>query len=206
MKKLINSQQAIYEYIVDYYQKNSIPPTVREICAAVGLNSTSTVHAHLAKLEENGLIQRNPSKQRSIVITEMQNAQGMPVPLVGNVAAGTPILAVENIEEEYQMPPQFLKGGKAGEVFMLRVEGNSMVDIGMLNRDQIIVHNGLQVNNGDIVVARIQGERATVKRFFQEGDSGRIRLQPENSTMQPIYVAFNDIEIVGKVIGLLRAY
>ncbi len=205
MKKLNNPQMAIYDFIVSYYEKNSFPPTVREICTAVGLASTSTVHAHLAKLEQKGLIQRNPTKQRSLVITEPQNgAAGISVPLVGNVAAGTPILAVENIEDEFPLPPQLLHGASKDEVFMLRIEGSSMVDAGMLNGDYILVHNGLQVNNGDIVVARIQGERATVKRFYEE--KGRVRLQPENATMQPIYVAYSDVEVVGKVIGLMRSY
>lgn len=207
MKKLSNPQKAIYDFIVSYYEKNSFPPTVREICSAVGLASTSTVHAHLTKLEQNGLIQRNPAKQRSLVITEPQaSAVGMPVPLVGNVAAGTPILAVENIEDEFILPPQLLHGARKDEVFLLKVEGSSMIDAGMFHGDYIVVHNGLQVNNGDIVVARIQGERATVKRFFEDKDNGRVRLQPENTTMQPIYVAYNDVEVVGKVIGLMRSY
>lgn len=206
MKKLKNSQEAIYQYIVSYYEENSIPPTVREICAAVGLNSTSTVHAHLAKLEQSGRIRRNPNKQRAIVIVEQQASSGMPVPLVGNVAAGTPILAVENVEEEYPLPSRLLHGGKKGEVFMLTIEGSSMIDIGMFHGDKIIVHNGLHVTNGDIVVARIQGERATVKRFYEEKQKGRVRLQPENATMQPIYASYSDVEVVGKVIGLIREY
>jgi repressor LexA len=205
MKKLNNPQKAIYDFIVSYYEKNSFPPTVREICTAVGLASTSTVHAHLAKLEQKGLIQRNPAKQRSLVITEPQTgAAGVNVPLVGNVAAGTPILAIENIEDEFPLPPQLLHGAGKDEVFILKIEGSSMIDAGMLNGDYILVHNGLQVSNGDIVVARIQGERATVKRFYEE--KGRVRLQPENSTMQPIYVAYSDVEVVGKVIGLMRSY
>lgn len=205
MKKLNNPQKSIYDFIVSYYEKNSFPPTVREICTAVGLASTSTVHAHLAKLEQKGLIQRNPTKQRSLVITEPQNsAAGISVPLVGNVAAGTPILAIENIEDEFPLPPQLLHGAGKDEVFILRIEGSSMIDAGMLNGDYILVHNGLQVSNGDIVVARIQGERATVKRFYEE--KGRVRLQPENATMQPIYVAYSDVEVVGKVIGLMRSY
>lgn len=205
MKKLSNPQKAIYDFIVSFYEKNSFPPTVREICSAVGLASTSTVHAHITKLEQKGLIQRNPAKQRSLVITEPQSgATGVNVPLVGNVAAGTPILAVENIEDEFPFPPQLLHGAGKDEVFLLKIEGSSMIDAGMLNGDYILVHNGLQVNNGDIVVARIQGERATVKRFYEE--KGRVRLQPENATMQPIYVAYNDVEVVGKVIGLMRSY
>lgn len=206
MKKLANPQGAIYDFIVAYYEKNSIPPTVREICAAVGLKSTSTVHSHLAKLEQNGLIYRNPSKQRAIVIAEQKGSQGVAVPLVGNVAAGQPILAIENIEEEFLLPPQMLHGARKGEVFVLRVEGSSMVDIGMLSGDMIVVHNGLQVDDGDIVVARIQGERATVKRMYIEKEKKRVRLQPENADMRPIYASAGDVEVVGKVIGLLRNY
>ncbi|MDL2258356.1 transcriptional repressor LexA [Eubacteriales bacterium OttesenSCG-928-K08] len=206
MKKLNNPPQEIYDFIVSFIEDNSIPPTVREICAAVGLASTSTVHAHLKTLEKRGMIQRDPAKQRSIVLTAAQNSGSLTVPVVGNVAAGLPILALENIEEEFAIPSQWLHGAKKGEVFILTVEGSSMIDIGMFNGDYIIVHNGLQVNNGDIVVARIYGERATVKRFYEERDQQRVRLQPENETMQPIYVAYNDIEIVGKVIGLVRSY
>lgn len=207
MKKLGNPQKAIYDFIVSYYEQHSFPPTVREICSAVGLSSTSTVHAHLAKLEQKGLIVRNPAKQRSLVIADSQAVQpGMAVPLVGNVAAGMPILAVENIEEEFLLPPQLLHGAGRDEVFLLKIEGSSMIDAGMFNGDYIVVHNGLQAENGDIVVARIQGEHATVKRFFEDKENGRVRLQPENAAMSPIYVAYSDVEIVGKVIGLLRSY
>jgi len=203
MKKLANSQQAIYEFIVSYYEEHAYPPTVREICRAVGLSSTSTVHTHLNKLEQRGLIKRDPAKQRSIVITE-QSGVGQLVPLVGNVAAGTPILAVENIEDEFPMPPMLLHGGRKGELFVLRVEGNSMIDAGIYNGDYIVVHNGLAYDNGDVVVVRIQGERATVKRIYREQD--QVRLQPENAAMQPIYVAYGDIEVIGKVVGLMRSY
>lgn len=205
MKKLQDPQKNIYDFIVSYIEENSFPPTVREICAAVGLASTSTVHTHLRKLEERGFIIRNANKQRSLTLsTPHTSKNGVTVPLVGNVAAGTPILAIENIEDEFQLPAQLLHGAKKNEAFLLRVEGSSMIDVGMFNGDYIIVHNALQVNNGDIAVARIQGERATVKRFYKE--KGRVRLQPENPDMQPIYVAYSDIEIVGKVIGLIRSY
>ncbi len=207
MKKLQDPKKSIYDFIVQFYEKHHFPPTVREIGAAVGLASTSTVHTHLAKLEKEGLIQRNPSKQRSIVLTPSEKftaAYGVTVPMVGNVAAGIPILAVENIEDEFTMPFQLLHGAQKGEVFLLKVEGASMIDTGMLHGDYLVVHNGLQVNNGDIVVARIQGERATVKRFYKEKD--RVRLQPENATMQPIYAALSDVEVVGKVVGLMRNF
>lgn len=211
MKKLQNSQQQIYEFLLDFYNKNGFPPTVREICAAVGLNSTSTVHTHLSKLEQRGLIKRNPAKQRSITITpptdgelELHQSTRSTIPLVGNIAAGVPITALENIEDEMVVPPLLSHGGNRSELFILKVEGSSMMDAGILSGDYIVVHNGLQVENGDIIVARIQGERATVKKFYREQD--RVRLQPQNAQMQPIYVAYSDVEIVGKVVGLMRSY
>jgi len=213
MNELKKSQKKIYEFIVDFYEQNAYPPTVREICAAVGLSSTSTVHAHLAKLEQRGLIKRNPSKQRSITILSAptgseQSTQNTKeedkIPLVGNVAAGMPITALENIEDSFAIPARLRHGGNQNELFMLKVEGSSMIDAGILSGDLIVVHNQLQVTNGDIVVARIQGERATVKKFYKEKD--RVRLQPANAQMQPIYVAYSDIEIIGKVVGLMRSY
>lgn len=208
MKKLENPQKEIYYYIVRHIQEEGYPPTVREICNAVGLKSTATVHTHLEKLESKGLIQRNSAKQRSLCVIsdydENRNASAafIMVPIVGNVAAGAPILAIENVEETVPIPSRFLHGARQGEAFILRVEGSSMVDIGIQNGDYIVVHNGLSYANGDIVVARIQDERATVKRIYKE--KTRIRLQPENSSMQPIYAAYSDVEVVGKVIGLYR--
>ncbi len=205
MKKLKNSQQVIYEFIISFYEEHSYPPTVREICKAVGLSSTSTVHAHLTKLEQRGLISHKPSKQRSIVVNRPQSsAEAQPVPLVGNVAAGLPILAVENIETVLPLPRELLHGASKDEVFLLRLTGDSMIDIGMFTNDYIIVHNGLDYTDGDIVVARVEGEAATVKRIFRE--QGRVRLQPENANMEPIYTSYEGLTIVGKVIGLIRSY
>lgn len=210
MKKLGNPQKDIYDYIVRHIAEEGYPPTIREICNAVGLSSTATVHTHLDNLESKGLISRNPAKQRSLsIISEYDSNRNAAaslrmVPVIGSVAAGTPILAVENIEETLPVPSRLLHGAADGEVFVLRVEGSSMMDIGMLNNDFIVVHSGLGYANGDIVVARIQGERATVKRIYKE--KNRVRLQPENSTMQPIYAAFTDVEVVGKVIGLYRGF
>ncbi len=210
MGKGMRTQQKIYDYILEYRHKNGITPTVREICAAVGLHSTSAVHAHLKSLEQQGRIARTPSKQRSIVVSEQpmddNREKDFPinVPLVGNVAAGQPILAIENIEESFPLPPMFMRGAEQGEIFMLHVEGESMIDAGIMPGDILIVRKDLSIQSGDIVVARVRRENATVKRFFDE--DGRVRLQPENSSMDPIYVQYADLEIDGKIIGLLRSY
>lgn len=209
MKKLGKSQQAVYDFIRQYIKENSIPPTVREICAAVGLKSTSTVHMHLKNLAQMGLIRQNPSMQRSITLCEPLEQRGATpacreLPLVGAVAAGTPILAVENIQEMIPLPSALLHGAKADEAFVLRIRGDSMIDAGIHNGDLIIVHSGLKAENGDIVVARVGEDTATVKRVFFEQD--RIRLQPENASMEPIYANYADVVIAGKVISLLRRY
>jgi len=212
MKKLGKSQQAVYDYIVDSIKNRAIPPTVREICAAVGLSSTATVQTHLKALEAKGYINISHGKQRSITLADNSPAAdaAIPtklvttVPLVGRVAAGLPILAEENIEEELCLPDHMLHGAKRGEIFCLTVEGESMRDIGIMNGDKILVHRGMHIENGDIVVALVGGESATVKRFYVEKD--KVRLQPENEHMQPIFVDFQDIELIGKVIGLTRSY
>lgn len=207
MKKLGKSQQAVYDFIVDSIQNRSLPPTVREICAAVGLSSTATVQTHLKALEAKGYIHINHGKQRSITLSEAPTSSVSTirtVPLVGRVAAGLPILAEENIEEELCLPDHMLRGAQRGEVFCLTVEGESMRDIGILNGDKILVHRGMNIVNGDIVVALVNGESATVKRFYLERD--KVRLQPENEHMQPIFVDFENIELIGKVIGLTRSY
>ncbi len=208
MKKLGKSQQAVYDYIRQYIQENSIPPTVREICAAVGLKSTSTVHMHLKNLAQMGLIRQNPSMQRSITLCEPLAKPGSAVcrelPLVGAVAAGTPILAVENIQEMIPLPASLLHGAQADEAFMLRISGESMIGAGIQDGDLIVVHSGLKAENGDIVVARVGEDSVTVKRVFFEHD--RIRLQPENPGMEPIYASYADVVIAGKVVSLLRRY
>lgn len=207
MKNLSRSQKAVYDYIVKYTKEMSYPPTVREICTALDLSSTSTVHSHILSLEKRGLLKRSPSKQRSIAIVDHSETiiteSCKIVPLVGNIAAGQPILAEENIQDRVPLPNTLLRGS-GDHVFMLNVEGESMIDAGILNGDMIIVQKDASVENGDIVVARIGGESATVKRFFLEKD--RVRLQPENQTMEPIYAEIGDIEIDGKVIGLLRRF
>lgn len=204
MGNLGKRQKEIYEFIKQYFDKHSIPPTVREIAEAVSLKSTSTVHLHLKELQKRGLIRMEPMKQRSITIMRPEGSRGVLTPLIGDVAAGQPILAYDNVQETFTLPSSLLRGANETEVFMLKVEGESMIDIGILNGDLIVVHNAIGSENGDIVVARVGGDSATVKRIYYEKDS--VRLQPENSNMDPIYAAYDDVEIVGKVIGLIRRY
>lgn len=205
MEKLSNQQKHIYEYIKQHQQQKGYPPSVREICLAVGLKSTSTVHGHIERLERKGLLRRDPTKPRAIELTEVQQQRMSlhPTPIVGKVTAGVPILAQEEIQGYVSLPLDFVKGEEA---FILTVKGDSMIDAGILSGDQIVVYPGIAVQNGDIVVAMIPEDAssdssATVKRFFKE--SNRIRLQPENPTMEPIYAT--DVTIVGKVIGLMRS-
>ena len=210
MRKSGETQKAVYNYIKEFIAINSYPPTVREIGTALGLRSTSTVHMHISNLAEKGLIICNPSKQRSITLPEGTNDRAVnthmqSVPLVGNVAAGIPILAVDNIQEYYVMPKHLLNGANDTEVFMLRVQGQSMIEAGINDGDIIIIHRGMSVESGEIGVVRVSGESATLKRVFYE-NGNKIRLQPENSSMQPIIVDINDVEIVGKLIGLYREY
>jgi repressor LexA len=202
-KDLTKRQQEIFEFIKKYSARYGYPPTVRDIGKAVGLASSSTVHAHLANLEKVGLLRRDPSKPRAIEMLDkavdaaksvVSGSGGLP--LVGQVAAGQPILADENIEEYVQVPP--IAGGDEGG-FVLAVRGDSMVDAGILDGDYVVVRNQETANDGEIVVALV-GEEATVKRFFRESD--HIRLQPENSAMEPI--RSRDVSIVGRVVGVFR--
>ena len=204
MGNLGKRQKEIYEFIKLYFDKHSIPPTVREIAEAVSLKSTSTVHLHLKELQKRGLISMEPMKQRSITIMRSEGSRGVLTPLIGDVAAGQPILAYDNIQETFTLPSSLLHGANETEVFMLKVEGESMIDIVILNWDLIVVHNAIGSENGDIVVARVGGDTATVKRIYYE--KAGVRLQPENSNMDPIYASYDDVEIVGKVIGLIRRY
>ena len=206
MKKLADPQQVILDYMISFTEEHAYPPSVREICAAVGLKSTATVHTHLRNLEKRGLITRDPSKQRAVFINTDQlpdrEEKQYAVPLIGRVAAGIPLLAAENIEDAFPLPDVLMHGKEPEEVYMLRVDGESMRDAGIRDGDILVVNHNCNCTNGDIVVARVQGESATVKRFFREKD--RVRLQPENELFEPIYVSFDDVEISGKVIGLLR--
>ena len=194
MGNLGKRQKEIYEFIKLYFDKHSIPPTVREIAEAVSLK----------ELQKRGLISMEPMKQRSITIMRSEGSRGVLTPLIGDVAAGQPILAYDNIQETFTLPSSLLHGANETEVFMLKVEGESMIDIGILNGDLIVVHNAIGSENGDIVVARVGGDTATVKRIYYE--KAGVRLQPENSNMDPIYASYDDVEIVGKVIGLIRRY
>lgn len=194
-------QRQILAYIKDTLRAKGYPPSVREIGEAVGLSSSSTVHTHLEKLEEFGLIRRDPTKPRAIEILDeapWRQKSLTPVPLVGRVTAGRPILAVENIEETYPLPTELVGDDN---LFMLTIQGESMINAGIFNGDLVIVREQSTAKNGDIVVALlIDSEEATVKRFYKEKDM--IRLQPENDTMEPIYA--RDVSILGKVVGIFR--
>ena len=200
--KITAKQQEILDYIKSEILKKGYPPTVREICETVHLKSTSSVHSHLETLEKNGFIRRDPTKPRAIEICDdsfhMVRTEMVSLPVIGNVAAGQPILAEENIEEYFPVPAEMVP---QGESFILNVRGDSMVNAGILNGDRVFVNQCSTANNGDIVVALID-DSATVKRFYREKD--HIRLQPENDYMDPIIV--KDCEILGKVFGIYRIY
>ena len=203
MTDLSAKQQQILDYMKAEVREKGYPPSVREICQAVGLKSTSTVHGHLARLEKKGLIRRNPTKPRAIEILDgasnlAQTRELVQVPIVGNITAGTPILAVENIEDTFPVPLDYVKNDS---VFMLHVRGDSMIEAGIFDKDLILVRQQNNADNGDIVVALIE-DYATVKTFYKENDF--IRLQPQNASMNPIIV--RDVTILGKVIGLFRKF
>ena len=208
MKDLGKSQQAVYSFICEYIRQKSFPPTVREICAAVGLKSTSTVHMHLKSLEEKGYITLDPAKQRTIALVKssatVPNDNIRNIPHIGTVAAGAPIYAFDNVQERFPLPAGFVHGAAEDELFILDVKGDSMIEAGICSGDMLVVAKDIHVENGDVVVARVQGDTATVKRVYFEKE--QIRLQPENSQMEPIYASYSDVEIVGKVVSLLRRY
>lgn len=194
---LTSRQKDVLEFIKSAVRTKGYPPSVREIGKAVGLTSTSTVHGHLAKLEEKGFIRRDATKPRTIEIMDAHPlSPSIPIPLIGRVMAGQPVLAVENIEEYIPVPARLVGTTNA---FLLTVRGESMIEAGILDGDMLIVRQQTTAENGDIVVALI-GEEATVKRFYLEKD--HIRLQPENRTMQPIIT--RDVSVLGKVVGLYR--
>ena len=196
---LTKRQKEIFDYIKRYVRKHGYPPTVREIGKALGLHSPSTVHAHLAKLEASGLLRRDPSKPRAIelMVDKVKRAINPGTPLVGNVAAGAPILAEENIEDYLQVPSVI--GGEDDDDYVLRVRGDSMIGAGILEGDYVVVRPAQTATNGEIVVALIEDE-ATVKRYFKERNG--IRLQAENPDYEPI--RSKDAKVLGKVVGVFR--
>jgi repressor LexA len=199
--ELTGRQQEIWTFLVEYVDRHGYPPTVREIGEAVGLASPSTVHAHLANLERAGLLRRDPTKPRALELTgrEQRSVATLPkLPLLGQIAAGGPLLAEQNVEDELAVPEN-LRGD-----FLLRVKGESMIDAGILDGDIVVVRRAQDARNGDIVVALAgddeTADEATVKTFYKE--KGRIRLQPENSALEPIYADY--VQVLGKVVGVFR--
>lgn len=198
--KITAKQQEILDYIKETILKKGYPPAVREICEAVRLKSTSSVHSHLETLERNGYIRRDPTKPRTIEILDdtfgLTRREMVQVPIIGTVAAGQPLLAEEHIEDYFPIPAEILPNE---QTFMLRVKGESMINAGIFDGDQVIVTQTATARNGEIIVALVE-DSATVKRFYKE--EGHYRLQPENDSMEPIIV--DEVEILGKVIGLFR--
>ena len=198
-----NKQMAVLNYIHKQVEDHGYPPTVREICSAVGLSSTSTVHGHISRLIEQGFLQKDPSKPRALEIT----SKGLDIlgvkpiqkeiPMLGVVTAGQPILAVENATEFFPIPPSIQDNN---DLFMLTIRGTSMIKAGIFNGDQVIVRKQSPAKNGDIVIAMNDDNEATCKRFYKE--KTRFRLQPENDTMEPIFL--DNVKILGKVVGLFR--
>ncbi len=209
MTDLTDRQRDIYRFIANNVREQGYPPTVREICHAVGLRSPSTVHSHLASLESKGYIKRGRAKGRAIeVLTDdgAESAAGtsrediVSLPLVGRVTAGQPILAVENVEDQIPLPRQIVRSA-ARDGFLLRIDGDSMIDAGIFDGDYVIVKRQQTADDGEVVVALVGDEDATVKRFFRETD--HVRLQPENESMEPIIT--RDVQVLGVVVGIIRA-
>ena len=210
-RKITKRQQQIYDFIRSYQHEKGYPPSVREMAAAVGLSSPSTVHAHLSALEDHGLIKRDATKPRALEVfnedgssaqlaevKESPDRGTISLPLIGRVAAGLPILAEQNVEDTFTLPTEIATDSSS---FVLEVHGNSMINVGIYNGDYIVVREQKSAMNGEIVVAMIDGE-ATVKTFYKE--QGSVRLQPENDTMEPIYAT--NPTILGKVVALMRRF
>ncbi len=205
LSQLSPRQQAILDYIKQEVREKGYPPSVREIGEAVGLASSSTVHGHLNRLEKKGLIRRDPTKPRAIEVLDQDHdpapdisSQTVMAPLVGKVTAGEPITAVENVEEYFPIPRRMVRPDES--VFILAVRGDSMINAGVMDGDYVMVRQQNTADNGDMIVAMTPENEATVKRFYKE--KNRVRLQPENDTMEPIWLP--EVTILGKVIGLLR--
>lgn len=208
MAKLTAKDYEILDYIYKGIKKNGYPPTVREICAAVNLNSPATVHARLSKLEAAGKIEKTSAKNRAMRVVGYPGTEEdisetreeyIEVPVYGKITAGVPITAVEQLERHFPIPMSYVKNN---EIFMLKVSGESMINVGIYDGDYIIIEKRPDASNGDIVAALINGEDATVKTFYKE--NGHYRLQPENDTMSPIIA--DNVEIIGKVIGVFRMF
>ncbi|KRL26980.1 LexA repressor [Limosilactobacillus frumenti DSM 13145] len=200
-------QLAVLNYIYKHVEEHGYPPTVREICAAIGLSSTSTVHSHLTNLMKKGFLEKDPSKPRALEITpkglDVLGVRPLQkeIPMLGVVTAGKPILAVENATDYFPMPPNIKN---PTDIFMLKIRGTSMIKAGIFNGDDVIVKKQSTAKNGDIVIAMNEDNEATCKRFFKERSKRRFRLQPENDTMDPIFL--DKVTILGKVIGLYRSH
>ena len=200
MSELKDKQLLIYEFLKDFTSQKGYPPTVREICKAVGLKSTSSVHGHLKQLEKEGLIKRDPTKPRALeIVDSVIKKEMINVPIIGKVTAGLPILANENIEDSFPLPLDYVKHNN--DLFMLKISGSSMIKAGILDGDFAIIERTQTASNGDKIVALIENE-ATLKTFYREND--HIRLQPENDEMEPIIV--DNCSILGKLIGIYRTY
>lgn len=200
MSELNDKQLLIYEFLKDFTSEKGYPPTVREICKAVGLKSTSSVHGHLKHLEKEGLIKRDPTKPRALeIVDSVVKKEMINVPIIGRVTAGLPILANENIEHSFPLPLDYVKHNN--DLFMLKISGSSMIKAGILDGDFAIIERTQTASNGDKIVALIENE-ATLKTFYREND--HIRLQPENDEMEPIIV--DNCSILGKLIGIYRTY
>ena len=200
MSELKDKQLLIYEFLKDFTSQKGYPPTVREICKAVGLKSTSSVHGHLKQLEKEGLIKRDPTKPRALeIVDSVVKKEMINVPIIGRVTAGLPILANENIEDSFPLPLDYVKHNN--DLFMLKISGSSMIKAGILDGDLAIIEKTQTASNGDKIVALIENE-ATLKTFYREND--HIRLQPENDEMEPIIV--DNCSILGKLIGIYRTY
>ena len=200
MSELKDKQLLIYEFLKDFTSQKGYPPTVREICKAVGLKSTSSVHGHLKQLEKEGLIKRDPTKPRALeIVDSVIKKEMINVPIIGKVTAGLPILANENIEDSFPLPLDYVKHNN--DLFMLKVSGSSMIKAGILDGDLAIIEKTQTASNGDKIVALIENE-ATLKTFYREND--HIRLQHENDEMEPIIV--DNCSILGKLIGIYRTY
>ena len=202
MTKLADAKERIFQFILSGQQRNGYPPTVREICEGVGLSSPASVHRYLKILADEGVLVIDHDKKRGYAVSSSTYNQSKSIPLLGKVAAGLPILAHENKEDSFPIPSLLLH--RYNDAFMLRIDGESMKDAGIYDRDIIVVEQGLAPKDGDIVVARIDGDEVTVKRFFQK-EKG-VELRPENEAFSPMYYSSDRIEIIGCVTGLMRSY